>query len=217
MNHLRTLLLLALVSLPIPSVAYELRLVEPEQPYQPVNLTLVEDATLALDVLEGYPTMYELTLVEPTSLPLTLLQKYNGREAEIAPLSLMVVRRTDRGVEEVLRTTGADAASWEMASYPELGLTLLESAHSLELTPGTYRIEVSTPVNEGRYALILGEESTSGYFGTLATIRQTQKHFGYSFVKMLQSPYVYYPLGIILLIGLFERTWRYRKKIINAR
>ena len=62
--------------------------------------------------------------------------------------------------------------------------------------------------------LMIGEnQQSNSYFETLGNVRTTQKFFGYSFFKLLTSSYVYYPLGILLLLFAIYRTWKYRKSI----
>lgn len=83
--------------------------------------------------------------------------------------------------------------------------------------PGTYRVEVSTPVNEGAYMLTIGSESDPlGYFATLNRVWVIQRHFGYSIFNMLRSSYVYYPLGIIFLLWAISRTWKFRNTFTHA-
>jgi hypothetical protein len=61
------------------------------------------------------------------------------------------------------------------------------------------------------------KQAEVGYFEQLGYIRQTQVYFGYGFFSMLKSAFVYYPLGIILLLlGIFQ-TWRFtRRQQVNA-
>jgi hypothetical protein len=105
-----------------------------------------------------------------------------------------------------------DPANWNTVRDPKLGMTLLTSPLlSEEVEPGSYRIEVSSPDNVGQYLLTVGQEATEpGYFAQLAGIRTTQAYFGLGIFSMLKSSYVYYPIGILLLVFAIYKTWSYR-------
>jgi hypothetical protein len=91
---------------------------------------------------------------------------------------------------------------------------LTSPAISESVESGTYRIEVSSPDNRGQYLLTIGDQPTEpGYFAELAAIRQTQQYFGLSIFSMLRTSYVYYPIGILLLLFALYKTWSYRHVI----
>ena len=82
---------------------------------------------------------------------------------------------------------------------------------SEDVEPGLYRIEISTPVNEGKFMLQIGNDPVeTSYWSQLASVRQTQLFFGYGLFSMLGSSLIFYPLGIILLLFLIYKTWQYR-------
>ncbi|HEY0964719.1 MAG TPA: hypothetical protein VGE31_02905 [Candidatus Paceibacterota bacterium] len=162
--------------------------------------------------LEDFPDMYELT----SDVSFTLSLKVRQRASKDAqPYGLIVVRQndTDGGVTEIARLNQS-VEDWEKASEPSLGMTFFESMTlEKEVTPGTYRIEVSTPDNRGEYMLVVGNEShSSNFFKALGQIYLTQKHFNYTPFHMLFSSYVLYPLGIILVIVGMIYTWKLRRK-----
>jgi hypothetical protein len=128
----------------------------------------------------------------------------------------MIVRVNDdgSGVTEIARQR-SETVAWTERKESVYGLRFYDGVvlrQSLE--PGTYRVEVSTPVNHGAYMLRIGSEADPlGYFATLGQVRAVQKHYDYSIVKMLTSSYVYYPLGIIFLLILFYRTIKFTRKV----
>jgi hypothetical protein len=62
--------------------------------------------------------------------------------------------------------------------------------------------------------LIVGDEpEPSGFFAGFAHIYQVQRHFGYTPFHMLFSSFVYYTLGILLVLYGIYRTWQYRKEL----
>lgn len=195
--------------------ADEVVVTEVEKPYDVVRIK--EDVNMKqfwLGELANYPVMYEIIVTSTTSLQLALRQE--AVSEEVLPLSLLVVRQDNRGrgVTEVTRFK-PKAEEWLVISDDELGMDFLESTKILpEIGPGTYRIEVSTPTNQAKYLLIIGQQSSSNsYLEILANTRTTQRFFGYSAFSMLRSPFIHYPLGIIVLaVGMFF-TWRYRHKI----
>lgn len=209
----------AALLLPLYVGAFAPEVVDLGQPYQviPVDVSDEQPADY-LGSLQGYPEMYEMTVEATTTLRVELAQRFGAAPVPFALIAVEALGR-DQGVKEVARLRPV-AEDWTPFKSSALGFTLLE-APVLEATvgAGTYRVEVSTPDNAGRYLLTINTDSTedtSGYFTTLGGIYTTQQHFGYSFFRMLMSSYVYYPLGILLLAFVLQRTWKYRKIISNA-
>jgi hypothetical protein len=109
-------------------------------------------------------------------------------------------------------------AQWKKVQDSVLGINFLEGTTiQKNVSPGTYRVEVSTPDNKGAYMLVVGEEPQSnGFFKALGQIYTTQRHFGYTPLHLLFSSYIYYPLGILLVLYGIYRTWRYRKELAHV-
>jgi hypothetical protein len=57
------------------------------------------------------------------------------------------------------------------------------------------------------------EDADDGYFVSLSGVNRTQEFFGFSFFRLLSSSYVYYPLGIVFVLFIIQRMWKYRKLI----
>lgn len=206
---LRFLIVLALFSYStFNAVAFSPTISEPVLPYD--VLTMNSDITterVYLGELKGDPHMYEFTLGKETDLVVTLMRKQDDN----LPLSLIVVRSNDnnRGVAEVGRLKASDIR-WEVYHDSLLGMKFSHSqTFNKTISSGVYRIEVSSAENNGKYMLVVGANKQDiGYFSTLGNIHLTQAFFGASIFSMIFSSYVYYPIGIIVLIYLICLTWR---------
>jgi hypothetical protein len=204
------------LALAAPVFAFSPEITVVERPYEIVGLE--GDTALTqefLGELSDYPVMYEIEAEEAFTLRVMVQQPVRG-SGEPVPFSLIAIRQNDRGggVSEVGRLR-ADDIEWVPRKSAMLGMTFWEAPPlEAEVGPGTYRVEISTPVNEGQYLLTFGPaDDSDGYFTTLGGIRTTQAFFGKGIFSMLLSSYVYYPLGIILLLILIQRTWKYRALI----
>lgn len=168
-----------------------------------------------LGELKNYPIMYEMSSKEPFTIKAKVYQLFENK-TEPTPFSLIAIRKNDRGggVTEVGRHNPA-RADWTVVEDKVLGMTFWQGPDfSYEVEAGTYRIEISTPDNIGQYMIVFGEDEQSvGYFEMLSNIRMTQKFFGKSVFSMVVSSYVYYSLGIVLLLFALYKTWQFRKKI----
>lgn len=197
------------------AAAFEVASTEVAKPYDVVDITPDEyNQVVHMGTLDGFPIMYEFTVDESTELSFQLQTLANLMPGGV--FSLMIVRENDdgSGVTEVARQT-AVKSDWQPRKDTVYGLTFLDGeVLTLVYEPGTYRVEVSTPVNEGKYLLVAGQTADHlSYFSTLNRVYAIQSHFGYSFVRLLGSSYVYYPLGILLLLFVLERTWGFRDRI----
>jgi len=214
---IQILLLPFLLSFVTVAEAYNPSVVEPVRPYEVLVVAQEPEVTQEyLGALLDFPEMYETSSEEPFLL--TVAVKQLVTETPVS-FSLIAIRQNDvgGGVTEVFRKN-QPVGDWTVEKNSVLGLTFLVSdTVEARVEPGTYRVEISTPINEGDYMLVLGNQlNPSGYFAMLGHIRTTQAHFGYSWLRMLYSSYVYYPLGSIVLLLLIFKTWQRRKKISHA-
>jgi hypothetical protein len=215
---MRVFLILAVLIIPTLASAFIASETDISQPYEivPIEVTMPEQISF-LGTLSDFPVMYEIRSDEPFTFTAALAQPL---KQELQPFSLLLIRRNDRGggVTEVARQPFIPD-DWTTKRDSLLGVSFLQSPTlTEEVGPGTYRLEVSTPDNQGQYMFTVGtEQAEVGYFDQLGYIRQTQVYFGYGFFSMLKSSFVYYPLGIVLLLlGIFQ-TWRFtRRPQINA-
>jgi hypothetical protein len=149
--------------------------------------------------LEDAPDLYELKTDVAITLRLQVKQRDSKRSI---PFGLIMVRQNDAdgGVEEIVRQNEPLEKWFKERSYV-LGMVFLAApVLEKEIKPGTYRIEVSTPDNNGVYSLTVGEEpDPQGYFKSIVHIFKTQHHFGFTPFHALQSVLV---LGTLTLIGI---------------
>jgi len=199
-----------------PTFAFSPEITEVTRPYEVI--TIDEQAVRTQDYLgelTGFPVMYEVTSDEPFTLHAQVRQRYRSGLEPIA-FSLIAIKQDDRGggVTEVARLR-PDSSDWRRAKDSKLGFSLWEApVLSAAVAPGTYRIEVSTPENLGKYLLSFGDEDAAdGYFASLTGVKRTQEFFGFSFFRLLSSSYVYYPLGVIFVLFVIQRVWKYRKLV----
>ncbi len=203
-----------------PASAYELFETKVDEPYTIIEIgSDIESPQVHLGELDNFPIMYGFEVTSTTSLALSLRQIYY-KKGDPLPIGIILVKedKDKRGVSEIVRFN-PKSEKWLITEDSSLGLTFWDTEPlTKELLPGIYRLEVSTPENLAKYALHFGpvSESNSGYFKSLGQIRKTQEFFGYSIFRMLSSPLVYYPIGIILLIFAFKMTSKYRRRIFHA-
>jgi hypothetical protein len=205
-------ILFALLIIAIPATSHAFVVVETDisQPYEvfPVDNPLPAQ-TFYLGTLQNYPVMYEVRSEEPFTFTAQLRQPANHPPE---PLSLLLIRRNDRGggVTEIARQNNTDPSTWTKQRDSLIGISFY-TAEPLQVAvePGTYRLEVSSPDNQAQYMLTVGTEPVESSYGEqLGFVRQTQAYFGYGALNMLRSSLVYYPIGILFLLGAFYQTWR---------
>ena len=212
-RHIFTLLVFFL-STTTAALAYNPYIYDVTIPYEPYIIeTDIDTRTEFLGKLVGDPQMYEFTTGATTTLKVSLSQLSSQTPI---PFSLIVIKQNEKddGVSEVGRLLAKDIILNELEDST-LGLSLVQSqSFAAEISPGVYRVEVSTPDNFGSYLLTIGELPRSvDYFKTLSDIHTIQSFFGKSVFALFISSHVYYPLGIIILLGLIFLTWKYRQKI----
>ncbi len=170
--------------------------------------------------LVGFPHTYEIEAKEPFTLTVEVLMP--DIDSSNNTVSGIVVRNvTGSGrVTEVTRLL-AKGASWSSFFEPWGGDSYRRGGtFSKEVEAGTYRIELSTPVNLEKYVLVVGEkeESDLGYFETLERIMDVKVFFGKSRIMVIQSPLAYVPLLILFCIlgFVYYRRRRQRTEISHG-
>lgn len=207
-----TLFFIFLIS-PIITLAYNPIINDVSVPYEVKTIADINIKTEYLGDLKGDPHMYEFAVGEKTKLKMVLMQENSDT---IIPFSLILVKQNeDRGgVSEMGRLNGKND-DWQVVEDKILGLDFYQSTiFETELSTGIYRVEVSTPENFGKYALVMGEKvEKQGYFSKLIDIYAFQTFFGGSIFSTFKSTYVYYPFGTILILIAFYFTWKKRNRI----
>lgn len=215
MTLMKTLLGVFFILLAGTAQAYSPEVVEPEKPFDSIIITDNFNHEF-LGTLDGFPDMFEFVIQEETELTLQLLQKPTDEPVSLG-LILIEVDPLRGGVTEIIRLKES-VEEWSEVRYSSIGVTLLEtSMQQVTLEPGIYRAEVSTPVNEGVYMLKFQSElSDSGYFSSIKGVWVTQRHFDFSWLQIFLSTYVYYTLGILLILAGLIYTWKRRKAISHV-
>ncbi len=189
--------------------------VKPVTPYAPIPFDAVGTTErMYLGALIGDPHLYEFTIGnEVTTTTIELLQH---REATV-PYSLLLVRVNDneRGVKEVLRVDGREQV-WHDQFSARFGMTFRTTDPiTFAVGRGTYRLEVSTPDNDGSYALRVDGGQSSSYGSVVASVHAVQAHFGYPLVAILLTPYVYVPVALLVFVGIYG-VWRWRRSLTHS-
>jgi hypothetical protein len=181
--------------------------VEQASPFDIATWRDLETGASYYGQIDGFPHTFQFVITEPQTVELQLMAPKGGE-----PVSLILVREIDRGVEEVVRQS---AGRTEFISYRDQTYGLSFNAYdtlALELIDGIYRLEVSAPSNDAVYRLnVAGGSEAAGYFATLRDVIRVHSFFGSS-VTAVFSPLVYWPLFILfagIAVVLFVRRSRH--------
>lgn len=193
--------------------AYEVSQETVTVPYEVVTLTGdPEHKQTILGELDNTPEMFEVK--SDSDFTLTVEIRAVPGELSRPQFSGIIVRQKETlGVEEVARMKAIDA-SWARVIDGTTGLAYQSGPFfSEKVKAGTYHIEVSTPDNSGKYMLVVGnKDESTGYVDTLHQIGLVYDFYGLGTVQMFHSPYIHYPLGIVVLIALIGATWYWQRR-----
>lgn len=176
-----------------------------------LEVIVVEDPEIERtyhSLLEGFPHTYEFTSDVPFELFVeVLIPDIDEIERE---MSAIIVREATRGVAEVARLKGGET-TW-VSFYEPVGGNRYERGPGYEsrAEAGSYIVQVHTAENYGKYALTIGKKKNSdrlGYFELLGLLIDVKQFFGKSPLMIVQSPFVYVPIGLFLLT-IFGYRWR---------
>ncbi len=208
-----TLISSFVVLLPVAQAFEALEETVPTQ-YEVITIQNPEIEQLLLGELTDAPEMFEIVSEVPFTLTAEIRAIPNTSGATLPQLSGIIVRQKEiRGVEEVARLNASEVP-WTVLTDPESGLVYQVGPYfSEQVEAGTYRLEVSNPNNQGKYLLLIGNQKDSnGYFASLADIKRVYAFYDLNSIRMVSSPYVFYPLGATILITTIIGTWYYRRK-----
>jgi hypothetical protein len=184
------------------------------------DVVTIEDPDLSqafYGLLQGFPHTYEFTVTQPMKLFVEVLVP--DIESSTNNVSSIIVREVERSgrVTEIARLPAKDAA-WESFFEPFGGDSYRRGPRfEAGIEPGKYRVEVHTPDNVEKYVLVVGkreEFAGIGYFELLGRIAEVKVFFEKPRISIVQSPFVYIPLIIILIA--FGALWYWRKKRASA-
>jgi hypothetical protein len=193
--------------LPTFSFAYGVTPHDVKVPYDIVSVPgTVDEQQFIVGTLKDYPQMVEVKSDKEFTLRAELRALPGATTTpDLAGIIVQVLDR--RGVAEVARLNAGDA-TWKQSRERVSGLAYLAGpVYDGRVPAGTYHIEVSAPENIGKYILVLGTVPTNSSYGdTWAAVSRLYSFYGASKIGMIRSPLVYYPLGIVLLLGGFGYT-----------
>lgn len=207
------MLMCTLLFLPLLAIAASV-VSSPEKASVVLNIEQIEVPQEYFGKLKGFPHTYEF--VVGNALPFKATVFVHDSEVQATDASLIVVKEEKRGVSEVGRTKGKNEA-WGQ----EYDSVLVESFKNggyieSELQPGVYRLEVSSPNNDAAYRLVIGTDKVSrGYFENIGVLFEVKSLLGSSKLSTLRSPLMYWPLGLILILG-GVYIYMYRRKLKKA-
>lgn len=165
-----------------------------------------------LSQLTGQPQQYIVTFNATSTLTISL--RTTNNEARTSDLSVLIVQDAPlRGVETVARL-GARDTLWATVFDTRTRVTYLAGpAYQAEVAPGTYRIEVSTPINEGKYELRFGTGDTSGWWQNVLDMRTLQRWYEVPWWQSLFSRLIYAPLLFLIIVG--GGGWYVRRRFFH--
>ncbi len=200
------LLALLLLSLPATGLAYTVVSHESEIPYEVLKLeTPITERQFIVGELNGFPEMIEFTTDTESALQVSLLALPGTTTPNYGGIIVRVLE--PRGVEEVARLKPAEA-TWESFREPVSKLSFLVGpAFETIIASGTYRVEVSTPENFGKYVIVVGSDDINhGYGATWAAVSTLYEFAGVTKLGMVRTSLVYVPLLILIILGGFGYT-----------
>jgi hypothetical protein len=197
---MRILSILLPFFLPLCAFAYGSVIAEFQSQTVIVPIENPNDAQEFFGHLLGFPQTFYFEVKQ--SLPFKAEVFVGDVPSQKNDVSIIIVKQEKRGVSEVGRTL-VTTQSWK----PVYDRMLVESfrnggALNADLQPGKYKLEVSSPNNEGIYRLVLGTDKIHrGYFANVQALFAVKSLFGHSKFGTLLSPLLYIPLLVLSIIG----------------
>lgn len=199
-----------LIFSPFLAVAAETVFLSEKVPYEPIMVReYPAESVQIFDELTGVAQLYQFEVRDAVDVSYRLKVPYI--EPRVTDLNTIVIREEVRGVSEVTRSNGT-AAVWRLERNWWTGDRYLVSERIVvpSVEPGIYRLEVSSPSNQGKYVLELGEVSTvaGGVFGQLSYQWYIDRFFGKSWAALLQAM----PVWLLLLA---VALWLLRRRLAS--
>ncbi len=211
---MRFFLLCSLLLAPLCVFAYAsvVALPEDQATVLPIEYTLKTQEFFGR--LGGYPHTFEFTITEDTLFSASIFVP--DRAVQKNDISIIVVKEERRGVSEVGRTVIKDQ-SWEQTYDAMLAETFRSGGNiKSQLQSGVYRLEVSSPNNEGKYRVVLGTGKVQrGYFENLHVLFEVKSFLDNSKWSAIKSPLIYVPLLALLLIGVCFYIFKYKRRKVQ--
>jgi hypothetical protein len=214
----RLFFLVALLVLPSSAFAYTVTSHEVVTPYEVLPLELEEEQRqIITGELNGYPEMVEFTTSEELPLSVSIFGLPSSSTPDFGGIIVRVVE--PRGVEEIARIKASDA-TWEIVREPISKLNFLVGPEYFgTVASGTYRVEVSTPENYGKYLIVIGDvDSDTGYGDTFKSVSALYEFAEVTKLGMIRTSLVYMPLGIVLVLcGIVYTVRRTRPELFRLK
>jgi len=194
-----------------PIFALEFSAPTPIRPYEPISIgSDVETVREYYGKLTGDPIMYELMVRESGAIRVILDQPYVGTAPQ--PLRFLVVREISGGRLETVARSELLSQSWQSHTEYLMGFRWWRSELWLpDLSPGTYKVEVSSPQNLGSYRLTLGmEEAAGSYVGTWQRLWFVHEYYERPWWKFLGSLFV---ISHVVVLSIVVLLWWYGKRL----
>jgi hypothetical protein len=196
-------LIITLLFLPFVAWADRDIVVEPQKASD--VLTLDPSSADLFGKLDGFPHTFEFDVTQ--ALPLKAIVFVHDTEDQKNDASIIVVKKERRGVSEIGRTK-AKEASWT-ASKDAVLVESFRQGGALEasLEPGSYILEVSSPNNDAKYRLAIGNPHR-GYFENIKALFQVKRLYDTSYLSAVLSPLLYIPFLGIFVVALALFLWK---------
>ena len=201
-------LLFLLLFVPVSAIAAGELVYVPESPQTVTGFSEPTVEQYFYGELTDYPHTFTFQVTEPTELNVLVSIPKNSEYKK----SIIVVREEKRGVSEIGRVTYKETSWTDMFDW-RLGRGFLDAEQfTAQVEAGTYRLEVSSPDNHGKYKLRVGTEKNRQWFFTRLKERAAgASFFGNSWLAALRAPLVSLTLTLVLVLGYFVVRWLRRR------
>ncbi len=176
---------------------------EPKDSFELGIIQSSESNQVVIGELANFPHTWEFVVTEKSFFKAQLSVRPDGNQRS----SLILIKEEKRGVSEVGRRAGKNE-SWQEYQDDVSELRFTRSNELVaELSPGVYRIEVSSPKNEGQYRLDINQTADISYFQSLDQIFALHGYFGSGYLGTIVTWQVYLPIILLVL----SAVWLYRR------
>jgi len=207
---MRVLLLFVLIFLPVFVFAYVSVIAKPSNATVVLSIADSKASQEFFGRLDDFPHTFEFEVNE--TFPFKAAIFVPDWPVQKNDVSIILVKEERRGVSEIGRTS-IKAVPWE-SQYDSMIVESFRSGGSLEtsIEPGRYKLEVSSPNNEGKYRLVLGTEKIDrNYFIDLRVLFEVTEFLENSKLGTIRSPLLYWPLLIVLIGAVCIFIYKKRK------
>lgn len=201
-----------LLVVPVCAFAYGSVIAEPQNQAVILPMENPKDSQEFFGSLHDFPHTFAFEVKDQQQFKAEVF--VGDKEGQKNDVSIIIVKQERRGVSEVGRTV-ITSQSWQTLPDRMLAEAFRNGgALDTQLEPGKYKLEVSSPNNEGIYRLVLGTEKVHrGYFANVGALFAVKTLFGHSKFGVLVSPLIYIPLLLIVIGGTAFYIYRKRKVV----